>query len=235
MVYKSEICSRSEFFRSACSDRWSESGQDPIELPTDSPEIFDLYLHCLYKDMVDVGSLLEPIAGEEDVNANDRIDYRLVSTYILADKLRDVVTANLVMDDIIDLYEQNCVPPLPPITTIVARNTPVKSPLRRFFVGLIAGQSFHRHRMRVIECEDTPKDFICEIVELQSIMIARNPVKSLQEVFNFPRARRLKKSRYHQHDALHLTCSEECDREKVQRRAKFEDRDGKFVEIKDEQ
>ena len=78
----------------------------------DTPEIFDILLRCIYKDCVDVGNTEELLPGENEGEAFNgpelRTEHRLVKAYIMADKLRDVTSANLLMDRLFDHY-------LPPV------------------------------------------------------------------------------------------------------------------------
>jgi hypothetical protein len=64
--------------------------------------------YCIYKDRVDVGGIEYPIPGENEdepfFDLDLRLEHRLVKAHILADKMRDVTSANLLMDRLFDHY-----------------------------------------------------------------------------------------------------------------------------------
>lgn len=211
-VYKREICSRSEFFRAATSGRWSKSEDakaKPIELPEECEFHFDIYLHCVYKDKVDLGSLLEPLPGEEDIPGEDWEDSRLVKTYILEDKLRDAKTTNLIMDDLLDLYEGHDTCPFPEITSLVANNTALESPLRQVFIDYL---SYEAKDERTCADLNMPKDFLYDVLKRKNKIVSDNQDKSVSDAFDRNYVRKQKKCRYHQHDDLHPVCGEDCDK-----------------------
>lgn len=123
-VYTSSITSRSTFFAAAASERWISSGttKGAVDLSDDSPLIFDLYLRCLYADKVDLGDVdqyvfaadgLEPPAnGIPDWwDSRDELLSRIIRLYVLADKLGDCASANLVIDHFVKiLFGENWIP-----------------------------------------------------------------------------------------------------------------------------
>jgi hypothetical protein len=71
-VDHSIMTKRSDFFRTARLERWtSASNTKPTELPEQDPSIFDLYLDCLYDDvMPEVPLLALPSVTPDVTNIN---------------------------------------------------------------------------------------------------------------------------------------------------------------------
>jgi hypothetical protein len=111
-VYHDIATKRSDFFRVARSSRWTDP-KKPTELVDDQPSAFHAYLHCLYFDeKVFLGRKTEAHAAD---NSNDNSSSSsqvgetmrfVLDLYILADKLLDPTTANIVMDKIIRHLEK---------------------------------------------------------------------------------------------------------------------------------
>ncbi|KAK3691467.1 hypothetical protein LTR37_018664 [Vermiconidia calcicola] len=111
------ICERSSFFKSACSETWNASKQ-PIELTDADPQTFSEYLKCVYQSAFSEHGESKPM----------RCRFRL---YILADKLGDLVSANLVMDEIINCSDRISQIPDDLCIDLAMKSTPSNSPLRR--------------------------------------------------------------------------------------------------------
>jgi hypothetical protein len=109
---------RSRFFRVARSERWTP-GTKPTELHEHYAGIFNLYVHCVYRNVLpsmeasiflppNNGNATDPPQSPEqaqqgEVNRKDLIDLRyeaLINLYILADVLLDPTTANMAIDEI---------------------------------------------------------------------------------------------------------------------------------------
>lgn len=214
-VHKEEICSRSEFFRAACSAKWSKSTETekgPIELPEEDPFVFDMHLHVVYKDRVDVGSLLEPIPGEEDIPEEDWVDSRLVKTYLLADRLCDCQSANLIIDDLIELYAENDACPYPQVTSIVANNTTQDSPLRQAFIDFLAYESGQSLIKKTCAEESIPREFICDVLIRKAKIGSVHRNGRVAEAFDRRYVSKQKKCHYHQHDDSYPICGDDCKR-----------------------
>jgi hypothetical protein len=89
-VAKDLLCSRFSFFTAACAKQWQEHPETPILLPDDDPEVFAFYLEVLYRDEHFVSTAIKHLA-DVDVPA-------IIQTWVLADKLGDHISANIVMD-----------------------------------------------------------------------------------------------------------------------------------------
>lgn len=135
MVHSNKLIARSQFFKAACSERWVRSGSNPIELPTDDPHIFDMYLGCIYSEWVDEVTSDDVDESEVDSATAEEINLEFwVKTYILADKYMDIESCNLIMDQLIDYFREEGRIGEANTIQLVYRNTADASPLRKFFV-----------------------------------------------------------------------------------------------------
>ena len=137
-VHREVITKRSLFFEAALSKRWRE-GQtsEPLKLPEDDADIFDLYLHCIYTNTVDIGDLDRAFNGERYLNYNDPGYMRLARLYSLADRVQDTDTADLVMNALLqyDDEHKDCLPG-EEVINFAMHCTTNTSPLRRFIIDL---------------------------------------------------------------------------------------------------
>jgi len=88
---------RSEFFRAARSATWNKDSQKPTTLDDDDddPEVFAIYMRCVY--LGNVNFLPDP----------KEIDFiPLIKAYVIADKLGDLMTANMIIDRIISYSDE---------------------------------------------------------------------------------------------------------------------------------
>lgn len=133
-IHKNIICRRSAFFKAARSTCWTDA-KKPTKLPGDQPAVFAAYLTCVYTNKVPV--LKE---WEEDF-----------ALYVLADKLQDTVSANLIMDSITDQITQSFVPDVPTMGHAFD-DTHENSSLRKLMVHVAVHQ--HSEQMFVVgeEC-----------------------------------------------------------------------------------
>jgi hypothetical protein len=111
-VHHELITKRSGFFHAARSERWS-SGK-PTDLHEHDPSIFDLYLQCVYQNVLPSMPAVVSIPPwnvqespeefrqrkTEHAIAMDLRYHTLTRLYILADSLLDSITANQVIDEI---------------------------------------------------------------------------------------------------------------------------------------
>lgn len=179
-----------------------------IELPDDSPFSFDLYLHCLYKNQVDVGDLDDklPDEGQDEAFEQTQLEHRTVKAYILADKLRDVISANLLIDYLIDYYVKENYVCDENTAALVANNSAAESPLTKLMVDMLA----HTNNAVIIEdvcsLEATPKDLICQV------LIEKHKILNPKLISGRRFLREQPKCDYHQHDELHPICGDDCKR-----------------------
>lgn len=111
-VHHDIITNRSDFFEQARSPRWNPKKSVPVKLPHADPQIFDMYLHCVYHNVAPkfMGEYEE---GDEDLSYGPRAEQRyevFVDLYILADSLLDCTTTELVIKEIHEIRESESLP-----------------------------------------------------------------------------------------------------------------------------
>lgn len=90
-IHQHSIAFRSAFFKKAITGDWKEAQDRVVKLPEDELTTFQHYVHLLYTGKLGVVPESGPApydGGEEKI--------RLAKLYVLAEKLQDVDTKNLV-------------------------------------------------------------------------------------------------------------------------------------------
>jgi hypothetical protein len=126
------ITQRSKLLRTARhqSKNWKKNKAEMLK--DEDPQVFSAYLHTVYFGVVSLMDRIEEDAagdGAENTSRDEKVARFLVELYLLADKLLDPVTANMVIDEIISFFNRN-IGPLAIITTRVYASTADGSPLR---------------------------------------------------------------------------------------------------------
>ncbi|KAK6397789.1 hypothetical protein LTR65_005037 [Meristemomyces frigidus] len=106
-VYTDVLCKRSPFLQAAPAARWQKQGEEKnVDLQEHKPAVFDHYLQCVYKDSAAIdtdGAVAELNAGrrshELEYPKAVAIFATLTESYILADKLGDVLSCNLIINE----------------------------------------------------------------------------------------------------------------------------------------
>ena len=202
MVYTDALSRRSTFVEAACSGRWNTtSEQKPIELPEDDPIIFDLYLHCIYTNSVDVKDPSQTVSSEQSM--------LLVKIYFLADKLGDIVTSNMVLDKPISYYFEYVT--LPSDFTIIRvwSNTVPNSPLRKLVVDLYVPRATVENIETLSQRIAVPHEFLYELLTEQLNIQSTDGNRRISDVYKRDFVPN-NKFRYHQHNARHPRCGDQC-------------------------
>ncbi|KAK5710624.1 hypothetical protein LTR17_018799 [Elasticomyces elasticus] len=191
IVHKHLICRSSAFFKAATSLEWQNNNKKSIELPDDDPKIFGAYLLSLYT------TTITPQAKE----AADLWD-ELAMLYVLADKLRDLKTANLILEQIMTISDQHKrIAGNKTITKIYA-NTTDGSPLRRLVVD------YQLHEPTVMPpssaLHDLPKHYLQDFLTAYlRVKTGAELMTSVKDLGHQQLTKVMPKCRYHQHDETH--------------------------------
>ena len=147
------------------------------------------------------------------VDDRAKIECRLVQAWILADKFQDTITTNMVMDGLLNFYQQNSdFAPLNRAIIIVAKNTTAESPLRKLFIEAISHEGGFTTFKHICGSGTVPKAFVCDVLwQVSNLEIAR-PNDKVIEVFDPSFVSKQERCRYHQHDKTHPTCGERCEK-----------------------
>ncbi|KAF2175249.1 hypothetical protein K469DRAFT_611324, partial [Zopfia rhizophila CBS 207.26] len=171
-VHEKLICSSSDFFKNAMNRDWKESKQRLVHLEDDDPDMFQLYLHWLYR-----GTL--PVRIDEPGPVGNSEYLQLAKAYILGDKLQDGDFKDVVIHAIIDKCKSKASDgrhwfPVGVILRCVYDNTPESSRARRLLVDIYVHhgsgnwlsdwwQSGKVAYSRFYQPDDIPKDFLHDI------------------------------------------------------------------------
>lgn len=183
-VFYDVVVPRSEFFRAARSDRWTKADV-PTLLEEENPVTFADYMSYVYfahrerdrpHDNMELGLIIEAskasVAELEHSQlgtpecpqiqcARDRGFKDLIATYVLADKLMDPTTANMVIDDIIWFGEETLtVPTVEPINLAYDSTLP-GSPLRKLIRDLYIHEALHNSVETTMQSDPHP-DFLVD-------------------------------------------------------------------------
>jgi hypothetical protein len=116
------VCSKSKFFRAACSERW-RSGQDKIvRLPDVETMVFQRYVDWAYCDIL--------VSGQ-DISETVALSIKL---YLLGDKLDDVKLRNKIMKALTSYSVSERILPGIESVKLIWSNTTPSSPLRKWII-----------------------------------------------------------------------------------------------------
>jgi hypothetical protein len=127
-----KVTERSEILRR--EKRWNEKYEAQIMLVNEEPRLFSAYLHTVYFGAEHLEKQIAPgdDASSTDVTENAKF---LIDLYVLADRLLDPVTADVVIDELIrilyDVDDPDGKVSFAVTTRMYASNTDGSSPLRK--------------------------------------------------------------------------------------------------------
>ena len=179
-IHKDRYVRRSSFFAAACSRGWNSSGKwKPIDLTDDDPVIFLSYLQCVQiAEVVSPAFIHRIIPVESSVQKTFQ---KLIHLHILADKLGDLKTANLIIDNII--HFRNDVELLPGLECIWivfgGDSVPDSSPLQLLLVDL----NLHEADEECLKgtLDDLPHAFLAKMVA-RFLMLRKHAAESGQRL-----------------------------------------------------
>lgn len=161
MVHKGIITKNSTFFEAACSERWQKSGSEPIRLPDDDPDVFEMYLDALYRGEVRFSEIDDSVGESGGLFEKDPAVARLMCMWIVTDKLGDERITKLVMD----CLHENCPDQFEPLLIAhLYERTSNGSELRRFIVENFVSHTPPATMQLVAHDDATPKAFLSELL-----------------------------------------------------------------------
>jgi hypothetical protein len=165
-VAKGPICRRSNFIRSAVSPAWTERLGKPskakeVDLSDDDPVAFEAYLGCVMGNTVAVRDL--DVQHPTRVQSDD-VFRRLFHLYVLADKLEDPETMNLVISRIARYCLAVHRVPNREAVTYVYDNSVKSSPLRLLIVDVYF-LGYDRDGTREDHLDGMPNEFLIQYMK----------------------------------------------------------------------
>lgn len=208
-VYYDILTERSGFLKAARSSRWIQDSQQPTDLTDLDPEVFSNYLQLVYTGKyihLDANSSSFPEAtGLVASHPFYPQMMALVKLYVLADKLGDLTSMNLAMDEFITIHQQS--PVIVPFLLMawIYKFTPPSSPLRTVVRNIVlfeADFDFYKDE----KTKQLPVELLLDVLREDSRLKESNPDKPIAELYNVPISG-VDKCRYHQHDDEHPRCT----------------------------
>ena len=207
-VHHELITQRSEFFRAARSARWTKR-KKATKLVDDKPHIFSAYLNCLYlgagfmikqpkTDNIE-GSAAEVEEAKKITKAKDQETLEFfVELYLLADKLLDPGTANLVIDELISFVDTLSWVSDNSSITHVYDHTVDGNPLRQLLVDYHIHEATRKWPKKVSKAAwKPPLEFLQDVLIENGRLQAENPRGVIERVFRSVVTSR-PKDHYHQ-------------------------------------
>jgi hypothetical protein len=201
------IANRSGFLETARSSRWNKDPEVPVDLSDADPQDFSDYLQLVYTSELapfdptisqyrSNGSLIKGNASTRSVL--DAYFHMLARLYVLADELEDLISANKIMDRLLDFNHTLQVLPPPPTITWLYENTPSNIPLRRMMRDLYIYESGNSYFDGKGEAE-LPYELLIEMIREHRKLRKENNGKQIQKVYPNRIAHKFSKCHYHQH------------------------------------
>lgn len=193
-VHKDLFTRHSKFLEAATSFHWTLGIKKPVDLVGYEPEVFASYMQCVY-----LGSVMVPALPR--YNGKNTLE-GLIVLYLLADKLNDITSANLIIDQIIRHSEVEKILPSWTAVTLAYESTVAGSPLPK----LCRDYSVHEEKssqLGRIQEGTAPFDFLKDVMlELHGFASHKGPLEQSRKVKCVKR----EKCYYHQHDEEHSKC-----------------------------
>ena len=209
-LYTAVFTERSEFFRAARKPEWlAGDPKKPVDLKDEDSELFNTYINCVYfgKEVLKLHSV-ECTSGTESGGTDKvQLGFRsLIQIYLLADKLQDLATANMAIDEIISFSDAVWTVPLPDECSHVYSHTPRNSPLR----VLMRDYCIYENNPSILASmvnefpRDLVNDIMLEVLRIKTMDKNKTVAKAFEkELTAFTREDRC---HYHQHDDKHPRC-----------------------------
>jgi hypothetical protein len=197
-------------------------GKVPVDLSGEDPELFQAYLNCVYfgaETIEQWADELQALVGSDEPTesvearrekelAADVLFTKLIQLYLLAERLVDLKTVNIVTSEIIRFSDAIRAIPTQISISLAYAATAVGSPLRRLlrdfwiYDGAVTSREHIRAAGFPVEC--------LQDIAVAMLRIAHegNPGVDLGRQ-NLSDLCSHEVCRYHQHDEMHPECSDE--------------------------
>jgi hypothetical protein len=183
------ITERSGFFRAARSACWLKRNK-ATELVDDDPYIFTAYLNCLYlgadflrkrhEENTEGSTPAED--GKGNILDHETLDF-LIDLYILADKLLDPITANILIDELITFVSKMSWVPGATTVNFVYNSTVDGSPLRRLCQDWQLHECARDWALKDKAEWNLPLEFLQDLLVESGRLQVETPWKPIKKVF----------------------------------------------------
>ncbi|KAK4495380.1 hypothetical protein PRZ48_013711 [Zasmidium cellare] len=98
-IHTASVCTRSSFFKAACSKEWIEARERIVRLPEADSEAFEVFVHWIYTEKLDFSTMTEP--GNVNYSPSH---LNLGKVWALAHYLGCTELRNLVIDEFLNKW-----------------------------------------------------------------------------------------------------------------------------------
>jgi len=217
-VHHGMMAHHSGFFRAARSSRWNQDPQAPMELIDVEPWEFRDYLQLVYaRTYIEPRGELRDYINDTQHHPKERfsaicklgVDHymALFKLQMLADRLDDLESANLVMDAIVLFGDKHTKTLGLTLTTFVYEFTPPNSPLRKIVRDTMVYENAGRHFIDVGSPDKLPHELLLDVAKKHHHIKFEQagPHGTFSNVYN-KRLSSFPKYRYHRHNDDHPEC-----------------------------
>lgn len=132
---------------------------------------------------------------------------RLAATFVLADKLRDIAAANMIIDEFIHQVDESGESPHWSVIHDVVNTLPLGSPLCRLLIDYFVYDLNSFHLSGLLNNDLLPKYFCYSVLDEKTRLLEAYRDKKVHKIFCTSYVNR-NKCRYHQHNDQHPMCAD---------------------------
>jgi hypothetical protein len=211
-LHTSVFTERSEFFRAARKPEWlAGTPKKPVDLRDEDTNVFNEYMNCVYfgqdtlkhyADDVNSCSAADP---DSRLSSADDGFRALIHLYLLADRLQDIATANMIIDEIIQYSDIVRAAPGSQNYDHIYKHTAPHNPLRILMRDYFLHETSPTDERAV---KGLPPELMTDVL-LEFMRIKDQHWDSgVQDAFAHDLSDHTKKDKcyYHQHDDKHPRC-----------------------------
>lgn len=211
-MYTAVFTERSEFFRATRKPEWlARNPKRPVDLKEEDPEVFNEYMNCVYFGAGAFKHYADDIKSCSTSSRDNEIHEAfgaLIRVYLLADKLHDLATANIAIDEIIRFSDIVNIVPRESRVCLAYSHTAERSPLRLLMRDFWV---YDMNPSGKLPLHNAHADFLRDI----ALEFFRAKDKGWKQTVDQALYKHLKentkkdKCHYHQHDEKHPRCGPE--------------------------
>jgi len=202
VLHELMFVSRSPFFEAATSARWRSASTGPVTLPDDGPDVFAAYSQVAYSGRL---AYIHEEPETWDEAKTDEAFAHVIKAYILADKLGDLMTANMIIEELIALIEVTKLLPSPRVEKLVYDRTPESSQLRRLLVSYLVHEVDLETYLTIDRLASMPPELVRDVMLGFSELGKMQAVAMVDSVFH-QLVRERPRCYFHQHDERNPPC-----------------------------
>lgn len=220
-LHTSVFVTRSGFLAATRKPEWvAQNPGRPVDLHDEDPELFQAYMNCVYfgfetiKPWVDSFKFptQEETSADDGPTAQDSLFTKLISLYLLCQKLVDLETANMVIDEIVRFGGKAWSIPLLAPTSLAYSTTVKHDPLRALVRDYWMYESSNVER-QALRADDFPAECLVDIALATLERFDGVPLDRADLAMSVRTLCLVDKCRYHLHDDKNPQCGVKAERD----------------------